>query len=274
MSISTLVNGIPSNQIPSNDRGLAYGHGLFETILIAGGKPRFWRWHMERLLDGCRRLGIASQRLQAELESDLEALVLPAQGAVKIVVTCGAGGRGYAVTEPLAPTRIITLSALPQRSVDPAEQGATLRWCQTRLARQPALAGLKHLNRLEQVLARAEWDAPDIHEGLTCDTDGKVTEGTMSNLFFRAEGRWYTPSLEHCGVAGVLRRWLIGALDSIDKRPEIGEYERVDLQRADEVLVCNSLIGIWPVIALDGQQYAIGETTRRLQSLLDKEYDA
>lgn len=270
----TLINGISGQSIAANDRGLAYGQGVFETLLIRNNHVCFWGWHMERLLEGCRRLGICSDGLKQQLVADLSRLSLPQQASLKIVVTCGAGGRGYAVSEQLTPTRILTLGQVPMREPDPAQHGARLRWCSTALAQQPLLAGLKHLNRLEQVLARAEWSDSSIHEGLTCGTAGQVIEGTMSNLFFRRGEQWYTPSLENCGVAGILRRWVLETLPQQGDRVQIGDYSPAQVESADELFVCNSLIGIWPVVTLAGHAYEIGATSRHLQSLLDKEYDA
>ncbi|TCK09045.1 aminodeoxychorismate lyase [Marinobacterium mangrovicola] len=274
MTPYTLINGTPAQGIATNDRGLAYGQGVFETLLIRNNQVCFLAWHMERLLEGCHRLGIACDGLQQQLEADLTQLELPAAASLKILVTCGAGGRGYAVTEKLVPTRILTLGPLPQRDPDPAQVGAKLRWCQTTLARQPLLAGLKHLNRLEQVLARAEWTRSDIHEGLTCDTSGQVIEGTMSNLFFRIGEQWHTPSLENCGVAGILRRWVLDRISALAGEVQIGGYLPADVERADELFVCNSLIGIWPVVELADHRYKVGALSRHLQSLLEKEYDA
>ncbi|SEF92981.1 aminodeoxychorismate lyase [Marinobacterium lutimaris] len=274
MTPLTLINGTPAQNIAANDRGLAYGQGVFETLLIRNGSVCFWPWHLERLLEGCRRLGILTDGLQQQLEADIAGLSLPQQASLKVLVTCGAGGRGYAVTENLVPTRILTLGPVPSRDPDPAEAGARLLWCTTTLAQQPLLAGLKHLNRLEQVLARAEWNAADIHEGLTCDTSGRVIEGTMSNLFFRIGEQWHTPSLENCGVAGILRRWVLERLPGLAGDVRMGEYSPAEVEAADELFVCNSLIGIWPVVELAGQHYEIGATSRHLQSLLNKEYDA
>ncbi|GGB92911.1 hypothetical protein GCM10011352_18730 [Marinobacterium zhoushanense] len=144
--------------------------------------------------------------------------------------------------------------------------------CQTRLAQQPLLAGIKHLNRLEQVLARAEWNDPGIREGVVCDTGGTLIEGTMSNLFFVLDGVLCTPELTQCGVAGILRRWVLEAEECAGECVQVGRFSPQQLSQADEIFLCNSLIGIWPVIEYEGVELGIGKRTLALQSLLDKEY--
>ncbi len=266
--MQTLINGQISNTIGAADRGLAYGHGVFETILVIDGSPVFYAEHLQRLLTGCSRLGIPVDALPQQLERDLQQLQYPAGRAVlKLVLTCGAGGRGYLTPDPASPTRILMLSSLPEYPGRP-EQGIRARWCQTRLACQPLLSGIKHLNRLEQVLARNEWQDPSIREGLVCDSRGFVVEGTMSNLCFIRDGRFCTPALDQCGVEGIVRNQLLGLAARQGLVVEIDNYLPQDVESADELFVCNSLIGIWPIVQLGEQAYAIGQHTRQLQSAL------
>lgn len=269
---TTLINGKPQKQVDAGDRGLAYGQGVFETILVHSGTAQFWNWHIERLLDGCRRIGIPERHLAEQLKDELPPL--PDHGAIKIIVTRGAGGRGYAVNEPMEPTRIIQLSELPSWPDRPRERGVRVTRCETRLAHQPLLAGVKHLNRLEQVLARAEWSDPRIREGLVRDTEGNLIEGTMSNLFLVRNGRLCTPELSRCGVAGVLRRWVLAKASGSDWEIEVGKFGLEALVDADELFLCNSLIGIWPVVEYEGRAFPVGEKTRALQRALEQEYDA
>lgn len=265
-----LINGEPQEQISAGDRGLAYGQGVFETILVINGTAQFLNWHIERMLDGCRRIGIPVDSLVERLDRDLPPL--PVEAVLKITVTRGAGGRGYAVSEAIEPTLIIQLSAMPSWPDTPGENGIRIMQCQTRLARQPLLAGIKHLNRLEQVLARAEWSDPQIREGLVCDTEGYVIEGTMSNLFFARDNRLYTPDLTQSGVAGILRRWVLANAAGLGYEVEVGQFTPDLVKDADELFFCNSLIGIWPVIECQGLSYKIGQVTRALQSALEREY--
>ena len=271
---SILINGQQQDRIAVNDRGLAYGQGVFETLLLTGGRLQFLDWHLERLLSGCRRLQMPLNSLEAALRQDLATLVGNGEreGVVKIIVTAGSGGRGYQLPQPLQPLRIVQRSALPTWPDAPAEKGIQTRWCQIRLARQPVLAGIKHLNRLEQVLARAEWQDPSIREGLLLDSEGCVIEGTMSNLFWVKDRVLHTPALNHCGVAGIIRRWILTVAPSLGLETRVGHYAPEVVGTADELFVCNSLAGLWPIVQLGQLRFAAGPVTRSLQALLNKEY--
>jgi len=261
------IDGKPSNLLPLIDRGLAYGDGLFETIKVKNGQPRLLAKHLERLQLGCQRLSLKLDF--ALLENELQRFTAElGEGVAKLIVTRGDGKRGYAPSN--TPVRRILLgSSLPNYPPENATQGVRLFPCQTRLAEQPLLAGLKHLNRLEQVLARAEWQSEGYAEGLLCDYSGRVIEGVFSNLFMVKDGQLFTPDLSRCGVAGVMRLLLLELAEQANIPFAICDIERGQLQYADEVFICNSLYGIWPVIALEGQSWPIGAITRTLQRLLD-----
>ncbi|WP_432473669.1 aminodeoxychorismate lyase [Amphritea sp. HPY] len=279
--IKSLVNGNPADHIALQDRGLAYGHGLFETITLNNGSAIHWLQHMQRLQLGAGRLGIpCDQRLIAQLDSDLQLLLAeqlsaPSRQVLKIILTRGEGGRGYAVSSDMAVTRILMLSDFPDYPDQPASNGIRIHLCKTRLSRNPQLAGIKHLNRLEQVLARAEWDDSDIREGLVCDSSGNLVEGTMSNLFWVTDGELYTPDLTQAGVAGVIRQRIIElAGDYSIPLHEVCADLSV-LQSCDELFLSNSVIGIWPVVSCTDKQlsreWQIGNITRQLQQLLAAE---
>ncbi|MBV0931833.1 aminodeoxychorismate lyase [Marinobacterium weihaiense] len=268
MQVQTLINGQVAECVAPTDRGLAYGHGLFETLPVQDGKPIFLSQHQQRLLDGCARLGIPTDNLMAQLQQDLGRLKFPAGMAVlKIMVTSGSGGRGYLRPDPVEPCRILSLSPMPVYP-DMPEDGIHARWCQTRLACQPLLSGIKHLNRLEQVLARNEWRDPGIREGLVLDTLGRVVEGTMSNLLFVRGQHLCTPDLSEAGVSGIVRAQLLSMAPELGLEVEVGQYDRDSVESADEVMVCNSLIGIWPIVRLGDVRYPVGPHTRNLQSAL------
>lgn len=229
------------------DRGLAYGDGLFETMAVVEGEPVLWDAHLARLTAGCARLGIPAPDPQ-QLAGEAARLCHGHPRAVlKLVYTRGSGGRGYAPPAPAAPVRILSVHPWPTVSGHAGREGVRVRVCQTRLARQPALAGMKHLNRLEQVLARQEWNDPDIAEGVMCDTHGQVIEGVMSNLFVVKDGQLWTPDLSECGVAGIMRAYLLARCSSRGVSATIAPMSLASLHDADEVLLCNSVIGIWPV---------------------------
>lgn len=267
--IKVLINGKTVDCVASTDRGLLYGDGLFETIAVVNGSMRHWPRHLCRLQAGCERLGIEAVD-GAELAYECQSLAGAADKAVlKVIITRGTGGRGYRVPDRPAPMRIVQLHDWPVFPSACTERGIAVRVCNTRLGHQPALAGIKHLNRLEQVLARQEWEDADIMEGLLLDSAGYLIEGTMSNLFLVRDGTLLTPDLHRCGVAGIMRTRVLELADQLPIDVQIGPVAMGYLQAADEVFICNSLIGIWPVIAIDGRVYKKGAMTAQLQALLD-----
>ncbi|WP_409526444.1 aminodeoxychorismate lyase [Nitrincola sp. MINF-07-Sa-05] len=268
--LTTWLNGVPNESITISDRGLSYGHGVFETILLKEGGLTLWPLHLQRLMLGCVRLGIPTEGLESALESDLLSLPSDHSGIVKLIITCGPGGRGYATPDNPQVSRIIQLSPLPDYAEHPAQNGIAVCHCSTRLAIQPLLAGIKHLNRLEQVLARAEWQGSIYREGIVCSMEGELIEATMSNLFFVRNGELCTPDLSRCGVAGVMRARILQIAQQNRMTVNVGRYWPRVLDDAEEVFICNSLIGIWPVTSVEGREYPLGTVTRRLQNELEK----
>jgi 4-amino-4-deoxychorismate lyase len=248
-----LIDGEPRDRVPGRDRGLHYGDGLFETLAVEDGRPCLWGRHMARLAEGCRRLGIPvpdTAGLAAEAEREIGGA---ARGVLKILVTRGRGGRGYAPPREPRPMRLMELSPGPGHPPSWRTRGVRVRRCGMRLSRNPALAGIKHLNRLEQVLARAEWTDPDIAEGLMLDTGDQVIEGTMTNLFLVDGEGIHTPDLSRCGVAGTMRALVMEAAREqgipVSERPLCWS----ELERARGLFLTNAVIGIWPVRELDGR---------------------
>jgi 4-amino-4-deoxychorismate lyase len=263
-----LINGQACDSVSSLDRGLLYGDGLFETIAVDNGTPRFWRRHLARLFAGCARLGILPPP-GTQLLEEAGALVTGVdRGVLKLIVTRGCGGRGYHPADATTPTRILQLHPWPDYAEHCGRSGIRMRLCRLRLGHAPTLAGIKHLNRLEQVLARAEWGDPAIMEGLLLDEEERVVEGTMSNVFAIGNGVLMTPALDRCGVAGVLRTVVMELAAGLPIPVQVGRLGLDDLRTADEVFLTNSLIGIWPVTAFEDRSYPSGILTRRLQERL------
>jgi 4-amino-4-deoxychorismate lyase len=243
-----LVNGIETHSIDVADRGLQYGHGLFETCRVVAGRIPLWTYHLARLSDGARRLGIAMDR--RGVESDVAQLSTGCAAALlKIIVTGGAAGRGYAQTGTQC-NRVVARFALPAPRRD--ADRVIVRLCKTRLSVQPALAGLKHLNRLEQVLARGEWSDASVAEGLMCDVDGRLIEGTATNLFLLYPDHIVTAALQRCGVAGVMRRVLLETRPGIDMPIEVRDVSVDELRSADGCFLTNAVVGIWDVAHVKG----------------------
>ena len=266
---ATLVNGQPGGVVDVLDRGLQYGDGLFETIACLRGRARFLDLHLERLWQGCGRLRLnfeAWELLRAEIES-LAAGAEPV--IVKVMLTRGtATARGYGVRGDEAATRILLRQ--PWLADDPAlvRDGITVRTATMRLGENPALAGMKHLNRLEQVLARAEWQGQEVHESLLFSSSGRLISGTMTNVFLVHGGQLATPKVDRCGVQGVMRRVVMREATEAGVSVLETELYAADLAAAEEVFLTNARVGLWPVRLLDGRQLGAGALTRRLQQLL------
>lgn len=267
--MSCWINGIPSERVSAFDRGLAYGDGLFETIAVNKGIPHLLDAHFARLEIGLKRLKFPGNTLE-RVQSDVGKIEFQGNQAFKIIVTRGKGQRGYSLPEPCEPTRILTLTPATDFSQQ-AREGICVRLCRYQLGLNPVTSQIKHLNRLEQVIARAEWDDPDIKEGILCDINGNLIEGTMSNLFWVKNKKIFTPDIKHSGVKGVMRDHLIGILISLGFDVEEGHYSQDALLDADEVFMTNSLIGVWPVKLIDDLSYPIGTISKMLQDSLSKE---
>ena len=261
------VDGQPASALASlKDRGLAYGDGLFETIAVKAGAPLLLELHLQRLAQGCSRLAIVADQplIRSELLAYAQAM---GEGVLKLILTRGDSLRGYGVSPEAQPRRILQASppaAYPQAN---ALQGIALFDCATRLAEQPLLAGLKHLNRLEQVIARSEWQDPAYAEGLMRDTSGRVIEGVFSNLFMVRQGVLITANLQRCGVAGVMRAALLAEAERLAIPCQITEISLEQLLQADEIFLCNSVYGIWPVRAFADLSWPVGPLTRKLQGI-------
>ncbi|WP_085655164.1 MULTISPECIES: aminodeoxychorismate lyase [unclassified Pseudomonas] len=267
------VDGLPADALSLKDRGLAYGDGLFETIAVRGGQPLLLDRHLTRLADGCMRLAIATdvELIRHELQSYAAAM---GEGVLKLILTRGDGLRGYAPDPSAQGRRILQGNPPAAYPAAHAEQGIRLFPCSTRLSIQPLLAGLKHLNRLEQVIARAEWQDSEHAEGLMLDRAGRVIEGVFSNLFLVRDGALITADLKRCGVAGVMRAEILFQAESLGIPVQITDIPLEQLQWADEVFVCNSVYGVWPVRACAALSWPVGPLTRKLQTIARALLDA
>lgn len=264
-------NGRAMEAIAVDDRSAQYGDGLFETVAIRDGKARFWPLHVSRLQSGCMRLGIScppAESLLTDLNAAIEQSRIDTEFATaKLVVSAGRGPRGYRrEADSKANVRIGIFAARPL----PGEfyrDGVNVRVCSSRLAIQPQLAGIKSLNRLEQVLARSEWDDEDLFEGLMRDTDGRLICGTMSNMFMVNDSRLMTPALTRCGVSGVMRSHLLSLMQVEGLDCDVRDIEYDDLHGASELFLCNSQLGVLPVRRYAQQDLSVGPITKRIQTL-------
>lgn len=237
--------------ISIHDRALQYGDGVFETLRIAKGEIPMWEFHLQRLKNAQQVLGLPLDDFFAQWENFIAQHLANINSAcAKLIISRGEGPRGYKKPNPTKLNWWLTISDLPIPS-NKADFRLTL--CRHTLSRQPSLAGLKHLNRLDQVMARSEWDEQDrFNEGIMFNLDGNVVEGTMSNIFWLRDNRLFTPDLSQEGVDGCVRRWVIHQQQN--ESPVIVEKcAKLDqLLAADAVFLTNSLMGIQAVSQIDG----------------------
>ena len=193
-----------------------------------------------------------------------------ASGICKIIITRGQGDRGYAVPDKGKSTRIISLHPWPEYPDENSVTGINTRLCDYRYARNPVLAGMKHLNRLEQIIARSEWQDASIAEGIVLDQNNNVIEGTMSNLFYFIDDTLCTPDLSDCGVEGIIRKKIIGLASDLNIDICIKKTSFELLTDADEIFICNSIIGVWPVKMIDKLSFSVGERTREIKQALEE----
>ncbi len=259
------VDGVEGALLPVTDRGLHYGDGLFETIAAVDGRLRFEGLHWQRLARGCVRLGLPAPDWQAVRTEALRAATGD-RAIVKVIVTRGSGGRGYAPPDSACRSRrIVVRYPWPADAEAASLQGAVCIWSEVTLSEQPLLAGLKHLNRLEHVLARGLVAAQGADEALMCTEDGQVVCGTMSNVFVVRQNRLQTPRVDRAGVAGVIRAVVLRDAAALGLSVAESTLRRADLELADEVFLTNARIGVWPVRRLGGVDYALGPCAQRLR---------
>lgn len=268
-----MINGEISAQVSVNDRGLHYGDGVFETLVALNGKLQHWDEHIRRLEMGCQRLKI--QVPDAELLKNETHELIKQQNTsnqskliIKMIVTRGIGKRGYKPPASTQVTRIITLYPYPEYPSQHFNEGVKITLCKIPLSCNPILAGIKHLNRLEQVMAQDEWDDPDIVDGIMLNNNQHVIEGTMSNIFWVSNNQLLTPNLTNCGVDGVTRTNILRLAKELQITIKINDFFMKDLLAADEIMISNSVFGILPVRAVDSHIFPVGPLTKQLMSKL------
>lgn len=267
------INGVLDASISPLDRGFTYGDGLFETCRYLAGRIPLWEFHRERLLKSAKQLQIPLDELTLREYLDEVLHLLRdnqiADAVVRIQITRGVGGRGYRLPDEVNPAYCIAAFAGTPLQSNWFHDGIDVRICDLRLGKNPALAGIKHISRLEHILARAEW-RDEFAEGLLLDTDDHVIEATVSNLFMVKEGKLLTPDLSTSGVAGVMRRVIIDILAVQLSLPiKIAHFKVNNLLEADEIFLSNSVFGIWPVKKIYGMSHELKfSVTRQLQQKL------
>ncbi|MFT7228294.1 MAG: 4-amino-4-deoxychorismate lyase [Methylophilaceae bacterium] len=266
---ASLVNGSFSAPISALDRGFAYGDGVFRTIKVINGLPEHWPIHYQTLFADCSAIGIVCPSADSFI-SDFKKIFDADEfsAVVKIIVTRGEGERGYNPPAITTPMRVMIKSSMPDYFEVNFSEGVVLHLCDTRISHQPKLAGIKHLNRLDNVLARMEWNDPKVAEGVMLDMDGNVIECTAANIVARYGDTLITPKLDQCGVAGITRKQILAHAKRLKLNTAIERINLKDLYSADEVIICNSLFGAWQVRELAGQQWAKQSLAEKLRKAL------
>jgi 4-amino-4-deoxychorismate lyase len=266
-----LVNGLSSNSIQAEDRGLAYGDGVFRTLRVLKGKPLSWPLHFHKLRHDCEKIRITCPPSEL-LFRELQDLCASQRDCVaKIIVTRGVALRGYAPPMDAKVTRILSANPAPTYDSEFFSSGIALHICHLKLGHQLLLAGIKHLNRLENVLAASECQDAGTPEGLLADEDGFVISGTRSNIFLLRDGTLYTPDLRQCGVAGVQRDRVKSWADAHGVTCKVTQIRMEELLAADEIFLVNSAFGLWPVRDLAAYHRTIHPVAWKIQHWLNDE---
>lgn len=259
-----VINGMKQAHLPASDRAIQFGDGCFTTARIVAGQVCLLDAHLQRLQAACEKLFIAFtqwQELQGEMVEQAQGVE---RGVLKVIISRGSGGRGYSAADCLHPVRILSVSAYPAHYDRWRSEGISLELSPIRLGRNPQLAGIKHLNRLEQVLIRTHLEQTTADEALVLDSDGVITECCAANLFWRRGGEVFTPRMDQAGVNGLMRQFCLQQLaHSGFNVVEVNEREAA-LTGVDEIVVCNALMPVVPVRQYGSQRFL----SRELYSFL------
>lgn len=259
------INGTEQSLLPASDRATQFGDGCFTTAAVHNGDIQLLEAHLQRLRQGCERLMMPDVDW-ARLESEMRTAAQPqTQAVLKVIISAGSGGRGYSRKGISSATRMVSVSPWPHHYRTLQQQGAKLQTSPVRLAQNSLLAGIKHLNRLEQVLIRAHLDQSDADEALVLDTAGYVVECCAANLFWRQGERVFTPDLALAGVDGIMRRYLMAQMAAAGQICHVVRCELAQLLAADEVVICNALMPVLPVRQLDSRAFSERTLYHRLQ---------
>ena len=272
MAAKNLINGKDCEQIEISDRAVHYGDGLFETIAIQNRKILCIDEHLNRLEKGCEKIKIPPPD-KKNIKNEISSLINSDDRAIaKIIISRGQGGRGYKIPDNIKPTRIISLFPWPDYPDQFSTSGIKTKICDYRYSNNKSLAGIKHLNRIEQILARSEWNDKEIAEGIVMNSENYIIEGTMSNIFCIVGNTLYTPDLSLCGIEGIVREKIIKSSEKFGFEVLIKKITLDFLLNAEEIFLCNSIIGIWPVKSIDEKLFLSHKNTEKIKNKLI-EYD-
>ena len=266
---NTWVNGVATDQVRVTDRGFSYGDGIFTTIKVTNARCELLTEHLVRLQQGITTLAITQIDFKALLDEISRVAKSLINGVIKVVITRGEGKRGYSSVGCNSPTVVISTSTLPAIYKDWQKNGVGLGVSTVALGINPLTAGIKHLNRLEQVLVKQQIDENQWTDAVVLDCQACIIETSIANLFWRSGEVIYTPNLDFSGVRGLMRQQVLFDLAANDIHVVEDRFKLSSIVDADEIFMSNCLMGIVPIIAIESKQYHIGDLTRRLQSMLN-----
>jgi 4-amino-4-deoxychorismate lyase len=268
-----LVNGEQQSSVNCNDRGLAYGDGIFETIRLNQGQITFHNLHFTRLYRGCDILNIrlSKRLLQDDIATLLANTSATTDGILKIIITRGYGLGGYTPEQNIPPNRILLHKKISQQYKNKTATGAVVGLSDIILY-PSCVADTKHLNRLPQVMASYESQQKNFNELLLANQYGNIIEGTCSNLFLvNNQNELITPNIYNYGVAGVCREWIIQNQHLLKLTVKLKDCTITDLQQAKEIFLCNSVFGVWPIVSFNGTAYAKTSISNHIKDVIDNE---
>ncbi len=263
-----LVNGQPQDFLSVSDRSFQFGDGCFSTLLTCKKQIQAWNYHRERLVSCLKVLCISEPNWHQVYEWCNSVVLDGEKSGLKIHISRGTGRRGYGIAGASTPTVTITAFDYPLHYNEWISKGVSLGICETHLGHQPLLAGLKHNNRLEQVLVKAEIEHNDWNDAVVCDLEGKVIETSVANLFWvDSDFRLCTPKLNLSGVSGVMRKQVIE--EAITKKVTLIERDFTinEILNAKEVFMTNALLQVCPITSIDKTHFEIGSLTKTFQEI-------
>ena len=260
-----LINGEEQSKVSIFNRNVQYGDGLFETCISKNNKILFWQRHLERLNLGCERLNIKKIQESTWISDLKKAFTLSSENncIVKLILSRGDSLRGYGYMEDITPVRIVIIS---EKKKSAAKDIFSLEFSESGFYSNPNLAGIKHCNRLEQILARANLSSD---EAIMKDENENVISVTQGNIYLIYDGKLYTPKLDRCGVEGSRRSLIMGIARSLDIDAIESRISGDKLLQANEVFISNSVIGIQSVSFIEESGFGDSPLTERIKALYD-----
>ena len=268
--IGTWIDGVAGNTVPADDRGLQYGDGVFETILVRNGVPRFIGMHRDRLRRGLTQLGIqfsAGKILDDEIARAVA--LAPPLAVLKIIVTRGSARRGYAPPANSEARRIVSLWPTTPLADNLVGHGVNLGVARLRLPQPSPFAGLKHLNRLENVMAARDINAGAEFDALLLDTSERLVSGASSNVFLVKGGGILTPRVDRVGVTGVMRQVVLREAPRLGIAAREQDLTLDDARSADGMFITNARIGVVPVQRVREHVFGMTDIASRLRSVIE-----